>query len=329
MFEEIAALITALALWKWPVVVVVGAVLYRVSVSRLIDRIAEFEMTWKGGIKGKTRALNEVATRVVHEARTDPDDVIEAKPVTKALPPAPVEGKADIKLEDMTVSAQGTVGPTRDQSKLDDTAREVATEVGRSPKAALLLLSADIERNLRELLAATGWLRGRRVTSIPVGIDMLAEQAPVSMGIREAVRQFSDVRNQIVHGRGVAESDVISAIDSGLKILAAIDAIPREVNVVYHPGADVFSDPDGEHPNPSVKALLVDTTGPTAEGTQETRRRVFATTRTDYKKGQVLSWEWGGRPFGESWYRHPDTGKIEYAWTGSLEFIGRPLDEIA
>jgi hypothetical protein len=325
MVTEMAALITALAAWKWPVVVVVGLVLYRVSIGRLIDRTDEFEVS-KSGLKAKMRELRDAAAQVEQEATTEPQDAAALPPATKALPPAPIEGHADIELGDATLNAQGTVGPAREQDKLDEYAHEVAAEAARSPKVALVLLSADIERNLRELLAATGWHRMRRVTSIPVGFEMLAEHAPVSPEIRDAVLKFWNVRNKLVHGGRVADDDVISAIDSGLKILKAIAALPREVNVVYHPGADVFSDAKGEHPVVSAKALILEQTA--SDGVTK-HRRVYPTTRTDYVKGQLVAWEWNmGRKFGESWYRDPDTATIKYAWTSSAEFVGRPMDQV-
>jgi hypothetical protein len=32
--------------------------------------------------------------------------------------------------------------------------------------------------------------------------------------------------------------------------------------------------------------------------------------------------------FDESWYRHPDTGKVMYRWTASMEFVGRNLEDV-
>jgi hypothetical protein len=42
-----------------------------------------------------------------------------------------------------------------------------------------------------------------------------------------------------------------------------------------------------------------------------------------------VTWSWDmSNVWPESWYRDPETDTIEYAWTGSAEFAGRPLDEL-
>lgn len=56
--------------------------------------------------------------------------------------------------------------------------------------------------------------------------------------------------------------------------------------------------------------------------------RIFPTTRDHFKKGKRVAWEWSDhRSWGESWYRDPDSNEIKYAWTGSLEFVGRHLED--
>jgi hypothetical protein len=332
VITALAALITAFAALAWPVAAVIALFLFRPNIARLIDNVRRAEIG-SGGLKVETKELQEAAARIEQTARTEPEVIIEPPSPPKALlPPPPVQAEANIKLGEATLTATGTVtaaGTAPAQRELDQHSHEVATAASVSPKAALVLLSAEIERQLRELLAATGWHRLRKITSVPVGFAMLAEAVPLSPEIREAALRFWEMRNKLVHGRGVDDDDVISAIDSGLKILKAIAAIPREVNVVYHPGVEVFADAKGQHLVTTAKALILETTGPTAEGTIVTSRRVYPTTRTDYKKGQLVAWEWNMRPtFGESWYRDPETGKFEYGWTESAEFIGRPMDQV-
>lgn len=75
-----------------------------------------------------------------------------------------------------------------------------------------------------------------------------------------------------------------------------------------------------------VKAVILETISP---GGSRTSKRVFPTTKASYEKGKRVTWEWNqNNTYGEHWYKNPDTGKIEYGWGSSCEFVGRHLDEI-
>jgi hypothetical protein len=46
--------------------------------------------------------------------------------------------------------------------------------------------------------------------------------------------------------------------------------------------------------------------------------------RRRYSAGQIVSWELNNKRLWEnSWFRHPDTGQVEQAWTFHVEFIGK------
>jgi hypothetical protein len=84
-------------------------------------------------------------------------------------------------------------------------------------------------------------------------------------------------------------------------------------------------DAAGTRPRPGVLAVVLRTVSPGDKVT----RRVFPTTRTDYRVGQELSWDWNpARIVPESWYRNRETGAIDYAWTGAAEFVGDDLDTL-
>ena len=61
-----------------------------------------------------------------------------------------------------------------------------------------------------------------------------------------SVDQFWNVRNRLVHGRDATVDDTLRALDSGVTILRAFQAIPRETHIVHHPGVEVFADPHGK-----------------------------------------------------------------------------------
>jgi hypothetical protein len=212
------------------------------------------------------------------------------------------------------------------QSEPADVVRNILDEASRSPKVALILLASEIEREVYQLLASMGLLSESRRASLFRAIEVLEQRGALPRRITESVRSFWEIRSRLVHGRDATQDDIIRAIDSGLTILRTIQAIPHEVNIVYHPGVEVYSDPEGKNIREGVKAVVLETTSP---GGASKALRVYPTTRTHFQKGKKVAWEWNEhRIFDESWYKHPDTGEVTYGWNESMEFVGRHLEDI-
>lgn len=202
----------------------------------------------------------------------------------------------------------------------------VLDEIPKSPKGALLILGAELERELRQLLWSSGWIQGVGKATITKSIEHLVQLGVVPPTLGGSVRAFLDIRNRLLHGYGVTEDEVLRAVDIGLTILRAVLAIPREENRVYHPGVDVYEDELGRNVRPGIKAVILECKSP---GGSTKVLRAFPTTRTHFIKGQHVSWEWNfGLVVGQSWYRHPDTGQVTPAWGQSAEFVGRNLDDL-
>jgi len=191
-----------------------------------------------------------------------------------------------------------------------------------SPKLALVFLAAAIEREVRAFIAATGRAQGRSVLPLHVELERLELPRPLI----SAVRQFWTVRNRVVHGHAATDDEAVRAVDLGISILATLRSIPREVNVVYHTGVELYKDPGGRQPITDARGIVLETTA--SDGSTKSLR-VFPTTRTHYVKGKQVAWEWNPeKQWGETWYRDPDSGEINAAWRGSMEFVGRHLDEV-
>lgn len=209
----------------------------------------------------------------------------------------------------------------------DDEVAKIIQLAAQSPKAALLVLAADIERELRVLLVNTGWHGGRRIVGLKQGFDMLlreTEALPPHVG--GSVRLFADMRSRLVHGASATDDDVLRALDSGLTILKALRAIPQEHHVVQHANVQVFRDPGLTQPLSDVRAVILESISP---GGATKRRDVFPTTKQHFQKGKAVAWEWNsGTSFGIAWYRDPDSGQVTQAWGGALEFVGRHLDDL-
>jgi hypothetical protein len=61
----------------------------------------------------------------------------------------------------------------------------------------------------------------------------------------------------------------------------------------------------------------------------ETQYAVYPTQRDHFQRGKAVAWEWDlSTVWPETWYRHPDTGEIEYGWTEAGEFVGRHLEDV-
>jgi hypothetical protein len=197
-----------------------------------------------------------------------------------------------------------------------------------NPRAGLIMLAAELERRVRTLAAQMGMLyanpnvwRGRPVTSNTLRLFDLPS------AVLTAVDEFRQVRNRIVHGGHASDDEVLRAMDSAVMILDALDHVQREINTVYAADVPLYADADGRTELEGVRAVILRTVD-SSDPTKETFR-VFPTTRTHFRTGEPVAWEWGSdRSWGESWYRDPDSGEIKYAFTSSAEFIGTPLADV-
>jgi len=228
--------------------------------------------------------------------------------------------------ESPTVAAPGADGTPASTRPNEAPVARVLSELSKSPKGALLILGAEIERALRDLLWSSGWFQGVGKANITNSVNRLVELGVVSKNLGSSVRAFLEIRNRLLHGGGVTEDEVLRAIDIGLTILRAVLAVPCEQNQVYHPGVDVFEDEQANHLRSGIKAVILETRSP---GGSAVTRRPFPTTRTNFTKGHRVSWEWNTKNVvGNSWYRDPDSGEIRHAWSQSAEFVGRDLGSL-
>lgn len=287
LLEAIAALIGALF---WPAVALAAILLFRGEISELLGRIR------RGVIMGQEIELDELdrsATAAESEAA--------------ALP----RSFADVRQSQVAEQEQ--------------VVRRILDEAAKSPRAALLVLTSEMEREVNELLASSGWLDGKRYVPFREAIQMLHEQVALPGHIPGSVELFWDVRNHLVHGGDASDEDVFRALDSGITILRALQALPIETHVVYHPGVEVYGDPEGQEVRIGVRAVILETESPSGVKTH----RVFPTRSVHFQKGKRVAWEWNlDSWWDESWYRDPDTQDIRAAWGSAAEFIGRHVEDL-
>ncbi|MGS0974831.1 hypothetical protein [Burkholderia glumae] len=301
MIKDISTLIEALTKAAWPILGFVLVWRFHDEVGLILRRVADFK---KGKLFGQEVEMEDKLTRLEGSAV------------------AVVEKVAAIPPEQDPVSANPA------SAEFD-----YLVEATRSPRGALMLLSADVEREATIVLARTGQLHGR--TAVPLTTAMQEISGLLSFGLSdvlELLRQFRSVRNAIVHGQAtVTDSEIFRAIDSGLKLLKALKAVPSEKHTVKHVNLPLFVDANctvrfPEAAGRQVFGLMLESEEP---NTGNKFDRVFPTINRSYKIGEQLSWEWEpNRVYGQAWYRHPSDGKPTKAWDQSMEFAGRPLDKI-
>lgn len=297
MLQDWAKLLQALASLAWPIFSFAVILIYRRDIGILITRLR------RGKVLGQEFELEKSLDELDESANL-----------------ASVETPRAILTSDAT---DIQLSREREFAKELDVLME---EASRSPKVALMILWSDMERELRQLLASMGLSAGVPRLPFYEMMGILNKRGGLPASVKGSIRNFLNIRNRIVHGGEASQDDILRAIDSGLTILQTIRSIPHEINIVYHPGVEVFSDPNGETLREGIKAVLLKTTSP--DKSVESLR-VFPTTCTHFKKGIQVSWEWNRDiVVGESWYRNPDSGNIEKGWHSSMEFIGRSIEDL-
>jgi hypothetical protein len=292
----IAELIKSVAALLWPILGFVILWLFRIEISEILRRLSHLR---KGKLLGTEIKLSEELDELQRSAS-------KAEQEATALPLSP--------------SANATESFTTRREE------ELLSNIAKSPKAALILLAAEIERRIRLILMTTGWEKNIKPAPLSKAIDSLRSQGSLPEHVSGSIKLFLDVRNKIVHGHTATDDDILRAIDSGFTVLKAIDSIPVEKNVVHHPGITVYSDPLCEQPLPNTKGIILEVTSP---GGTAKSLRIFPTTKTNFIVGEQVTWEWSlDKSWGSAWYRDPATNEIKHAWVSAAEFIGRHLNDI-
>jgi hypothetical protein len=287
--EAIAKLAGAIL---WPSVAFVLALLFKGELSSIIRRIK------KGKFFGNEFELDQDLDRLVIVAEKAQQEIY--------IPGEVNEAKNDV----------AEFAPEQVIGRFSD-----------NPELGIIFIARKIESEMKRLLAVSGHLKGRKSISYPDMAEYLGKNAAVSENLRASLQLFWDVRNKVVHAHGqVSRDDLIRTIDIGLTILSAISAIPQERNVVAYPCVDLYRDSGCTQLTLGVKGVILETTSP---GGATKSHRIFPTTKTHFRVGMAVSWEWNmDRILGPTYYKDPQSSELKKAWESSAEFVGRDLDSI-
>jgi hypothetical protein len=204
---------------------------------------------------------------------------------------------------------------------LDEIRRRAAT----APEQSVLLLARELEENALKAIAIRGRLQERKSLSLTAALKEL-EDYGFPRNLIESLEQFQKTRNAIAHNAYPDHQTLLQDLDSGSVVLEALKMLPGERNTVYREGIELFEDEHLEKPILDARGVILATKSP---GGFVESHRIFPTTKSYFKKGMELSWEWNmQRIWQETWYLDPDTTKIRKGWVSSAEFVGRDLAQL-
>ncbi len=299
--DEYSNLIKAIATFLWPSLTFVVVLIFRREIGDAIERLK------KGKLFGQEVELhNNLET--LHQSVSRASDEVASLPKPKEL-----ENEDD--------------GQHRDKED-DEVIRSVIHEASHSPKAALMILAAEIEKEARLILASVGKIDGRSHIPITQAIRVLDSHYGLPRFLSSSLNLFWDTRNKLIHGRDTEDGNVLSALDSGITILKSLQALPRQLNIVYKTGVPIYSDPDCQHEITNATGVILESR---SNEYAQFCYRIFPTTRSHFEEGRSVAWEWNMNDiWQDAWYRDPlePGGAIKLAWNSSAEFIGRHLDDL-
>lgn len=295
--NEVSELLKAIATLLWPIFAFVALFVFKEQLAGAIGRLK------KGKLLGQEVELSDSLENLQRSASQLSDEV-------STIPSSESQDLDAPELEE------------DDESNI----KAIIHEAARSPKAALILLATDLEREARQTLASIGKFNGRKNISLRQAIDELDSHYGLPKHISSSLRLFWETRNKIIHGGETDERNILSAIDSGVSILKSLQSLPRETNWVHCTGVQLYSDPECKTPIENGKGIILKSASSSGA---KMFYRIFPTTRTHFKKGQKVAWEWSfENTWSDAWYKDPETNEIKQAWNSSAEFIGRHLDEV-
>ena len=288
-------LLDVLSQWLWPITVLIVVLLFRKDISIFLKRLR------KGTILGNEIELEPY----MNQLRKDIDEVQE-----ETLVDTYIENRNEEEANILDKEISQVIEVSKDNLEL-----------------AIIRLSALIEMETRTLLGSLGATK-EKLAGLQQMFNVLSKKGYLTDSTASALKTFSNIRNLIVHGRKPQNDHaMLQAIDLGIDLLKTIRLIPRETYKVKATGINLYSDQNCKIIRDDVKGVIIETTTPDI---QEKYDRIFPTRNPSYYQiDKRVSWEWNlGVSWDNTWYIDNNTGDIKSAWTSSLEFTGRHIEDL-
>lgn len=213
------------------------------------------------------------------------------------------------------------------EQRPEDVIDRVLDQSELSPKVAVRMIDAELNQEVRRILAGSGWGQGRHGWTIADGVARLFELGVVSNSVGRSLGFFVEVRDRLVAGEPpVSRDDALSALDVGIFTYRALAAIPLERHYVVTAKIPMFSDPEGHEEIAGMFGVEIRSVGPRP---RRPRSQIFATTLEHFRAGMEVTWTWNNaRTWQRAWYQSPETGEMVVAFDGCIEFAGLALDDV-
>ena len=296
LIPQITSLVGSIASLLWVTLAIVIVVLFRDEFRNLLRKLK------KGKLFGQEIEFEEELQKLSTKAEKVQE---EAAKVASSQP-----------------TELDTEKAATDEKKIDEIIRSAA----EAPKTNLIMLGREIEREMQRVLRVIGRSNEQRFVSLGQGMSELKKLGWVG-DLASSVELFQKIRNAIVHGQAnPSESDIISAIDSGAKILSALNTLPRMRHMIVETGIPLFLEPSGASRSIDITGIKVSGIG----RDDFTNFTEIYPTNKDYKVGAYVTWEWDkSRPVLPHYWFEPNAKQYLLAWKRRMPlFVGRDINEI-
>ena len=135
-------------------------------------------------------------------------------------------GKEVVKAQEAIAARPGVVAPSAVSSEVE----EIYRRTSQDPRAALLLLSAELEQRVRSRLQNAGVERSGRLMSLPQAVEAGVRADILPREVLPPFRDFWAVRNRVAHGDAleVDNSIIYSLVSVGAELLKMVSVEQRE-----------------------------------------------------------------------------------------------------
>jgi hypothetical protein len=308
----------------WPTVAVLGVALL-LFVGPEVEYFLPFIKKFKLG-SAEVELIERSATQLAIAVEKSEESEVEDQNPKKQLTIVTLERDLQHNV-DALVSNPPYAGEAQRFSRILDTDIEsqILDLASRDKQAAILRLAVEIEREIFLLHGVLG-LRSRRskpAYMARMALEELAKHGTISGELFTGLIDFWKVKNLLAHARfSMREETPVfsSTLDSGIRLLRLLKAIPRPVYRVHRPKVVLFSDAQCTRQIADLFGVILEITQP--DGRQD--RHIYPAGK-EFTKGELVGWDWDmSNVYDETFYLN-DKGEPTKAWDESATFIGKTL----
>jgi hypothetical protein len=213
-----------------------------------------------------------------------------------------------------------TVGIPESELASKSIEHEILDLAARDKSAAMIRLSMELEREVLSLQGMLGLRNQARTNTLAEALRQLKEHKAITNRMTVAIEEFWEIRSGLLHGTSIfPEALLTSALDSGMRLLALLRAIPRPTYEVADPSVPLYKDRALKSRIDEYCGVMIEAT--LSDGAKASQ--LFPAGRV-FERGETVGWDWDiSRRFGPAYYADKN-GEPLLAWSSSSAFVGRP-----